>query len=218
MPGMESRRPLPASAPAYAPSLDHSSTMYKSVPTSNIEAHPAVDDDGTSPPGVSGYGVSREWKPIMLRSGPGMLLVLSCAALVGLLEAFDVIARRHRGFDAENKISVRLARYLPTVAVIILGFAWKSLVQDLKLVTPFSAMSSNWTESRKSVLLDYVDPLEPKSVWTAFNYRHWALSLGLFVGLLCGILVPCKYIYLYPLISALRNSVNKLNLGSGIYH
>ena len=188
-----SLRPVPAPSPANDPSLGHSSTSYKAIPTTNIEMLPLSDDDGTSSPRVSAHELPKEWKPIMLQKGPGMLMVLSCATLVGLLEGFDVIARHRRGFDAENKTSVQLARYLPTVAVIILGFAWKSLVQDLKLVTPFSAMSSNWSESRKSVLLDYIDPLEAKSVWTSFRYRHWAMSLSLLVGLLCGILVSCKY-------------------------
>lgn len=129
----------------------------------------------------------------MLRIGPGFLMILSCWGLLTLLEVFDIIVRKRQGLSTENKSAVQSARYLPTVAVILLAFGWKALVGDLKLVTPYSAMSQKWAESQKSVLLDYIEPLEIKSVWRSWNNGHWTMFLGLFVGLLSGFLVPCKY-------------------------
>ncbi|RDL36211.1 uncharacterized protein BP5553_06823 [Venustampulla echinocandica] len=150
------------------------------------------------PSGGHGGGASKEtsqkppkeWVPIMLRKVPAALLTLTCLTIAILLECLNIVARNRQGFSTDNRTSVQLARYLPTVAVICLGFAWKSLVSDLKIVTPYSIMSARWSESPKSMLLDYVDSLEFISVWTSARHGHWAMFLGLVIGLLCGILVP----------------------------
>ena len=130
----------------------------------------------------------KEWKPMMLRKGFAALLVSACVALVILLEILRFVAARRQGFSTDNKSFVQLIRYFPTVLVICLGFAWKSLVWDLKLITPYSILSKKPTST--GIWLDYIDTVEFVSVWKSARNRHWAIFLGLATGLLCGILVP----------------------------
>lgn len=132
----------------------------------------------------------KEWRPKMLRKVPAAVLTLTCLTMAILLEVLNIVARNRQGFSTESKTTVQVSRYLPTIAVICLGFGWKSLVTDLKIVTPYSVMSAKWSESPKSMLLDYVDSLEFMAVWMSASHRHWAMFLALSVGLLCGILVP----------------------------
>lgn len=132
----------------------------------------------------------QEWKPFMLRKGPAILLVVACWSLVVVLEVFRSQGSRRQGFSTDNNDLVQFIRYIPTTIVICLGFAWKSLVWDLKIVTPYSAMSRKPTSSDKSIWLNYIDSVEFVSFWSSVRNRHWAIFLALATGLLCGVLVP----------------------------
>ncbi|KAL8786153.1 MAG: hypothetical protein Q9195_008324 [Heterodermia aff. obscurata] len=57
-------------------------------------------------------------------------------------------------------------------------------------ITPWAAMSNNWKKSGACILINYIDDLEIKSLWTSFRHRHWGVFLGLTGGFLCGSLVP----------------------------
>lgn len=139
----------------------------------------------------------REWIPPALRWPRLILLALSCLGVVALLEILDVLVRNHQGLRPENSTIVNLVRYLPTVAMIAIGFGLKSVVSDLKVITPWSSMNNRWATADDSVSLDYVNGLEIQSVFLSIRRRHWALALGLVLGLLSGILVPLANSLLY---------------------
>lgn len=71
---------------------------------------------------------------------------------------------------------------------------------------PYAVMSEKWAESRRTLLLDYMDPLDIVSVWTSAKHRHLAMFVVLVGGLLSGILVP------------LANSLTFVNLSSPVKH
>lgn len=142
----------------------------------------------------------------MLRKGPATLLIAACLCLVVVLEVFRWQGTKRQGFSTESKDLVQFIRYFPTIIVICLGFAWKSLVFDLKLITPYSAMSRKPTSSDKSVWLNYVDSIEFVSFLNSARNQHWAMFLGLTTGLLCGVLVP------------LANALTFLNLNFPVHH
>ncbi|KAL9619410.1 MAG: hypothetical protein Q9160_006005 [Pyrenula sp. 1 TL-2023] len=97
---------------------------------------------------------------------------------------------------------VAIIKYVPTVAAIILGMAWKSILTDTKMMTPWSNMSEKWAKSSHSVTLDYLTSLEVISLIPAFRRRHWSVAIGLVTGFVCGALV------------ALTNSLPYVNLSA----
>lgn len=157
------------------PSQSQSSTPIIKSNTTQQQRHP---------------GKSKEWVPFMLRKGPALFLLFACWVMVVLLEYLSVAAHKQQGFYIANKTTVRLARYCPTIAVIILGFGWKSLIKDVKIIAPYAAMSERWELSYKSLLLDYLDPLDIVSVWKSARNQHLAMFVVLIGGLLSGVLVP----------------------------
>jgi hypothetical protein len=126
----------------------------------------------------------------MLRYGPAIALVLTCLTSIILLEYFYREAQRKQGFSTNDKTAMHAARYCPTIGVILLGFAWKTLIRDIKVIMPYVAMSQKWIESRDSLLLDYIDPLEFMSVWRSAQNQHWLMFMVLIGGLISGLLVP----------------------------
>src|SRR5690349_18101152 len=97
---------------------------------SSIPLHPSPDAP-----------LCRPWRPVMLRRAFLLFFAVSCAALIALLQVLDTEVRRHQGIDASRNAVVNCLRYLPTVAVVFLGFIWRSLISDLKLMMPWSAMT-----------------------------------------------------------------------------
>ncbi len=99
-------------------------------------------------------------------------------------------------------------RFVPTILVILLSFAWQMLVIDLKKVTPWAAMTGKWTEPRESILANYIDDLEIMSVWNSFRRKHWGILIALLGGFLCGSLVPFTggLFYVDPLHESTYNS------------
>lgn len=132
-----------------------------------------------------------EWIPPWLRITRTLPLALYCVAFALLLEALDFVIRQRHGLAADSKhtSSVDAARYIPTVGIVALGFACKSVASDAKKVTPWSAISRRWAKSSNSITLDYVNSNEVFSVVPAARRRHWAVLTGLMVGFVCGSLV-----------------------------
>lgn len=98
--------------------------------------------------------------PPMLRKGPATLLILVCLITIAFLGALNGVTGHYNSFPLDNKIVVGVIRYLPTAMLVSFGFAWRCLIQDLKIITPYSVLSTGWSEAPNSLLLDYVDPIE----------------------------------------------------------
>ncbi len=87
----------------------------------------------------------------MLRRAFLLFFAVSCVALIALLQVLDTEVRRHQGIDASREAVVNCLRYLPTVAVVFLGFIWRSLISDLKLMMPWSAMTERIAPTSSSM-------------------------------------------------------------------
>lgn len=144
----------------------------------------------------------------MLRTPSLLGLASLCVVLLSLLELLDIEARRQQGFAASNQSVVNCARYLPTVAVVILGFIWRSLVSDLKLMMPWSSMTKKPAPASHSLLANYSMSMELISIWTSARRKHWPVCFGLLGALITGILVSFTNALTYVNISAVVSTDN----------
>lgn len=131
-----------------------------------------------------------EWVPWTLRkrSATAFSGVLWTSAIA--LQVLDLKIRSVQGISIGNSGALIALRYLPTVIAILLGFWWKALVNDLKKITPWAAMSNTWKPATQSLSLNYIDQLDLHSAYTAARLRQWPLLLVILGGLLSGALVP----------------------------
>ncbi|GAB1216695.1 hypothetical protein ATERTT37_005913 [Aspergillus terreus] len=146
----------------------------------------------------------KEWTPPMLRAPTLVLLAIFCFGMIAALEAFDYATRTHV-LSPQDENAFNLARYMPTLGVIAIGYVFKGIVADLKKMTPWSNMTGKWTTGKDSVLLDYVNDLEIVSVFAALRRKHWVMSTGLMVAFICGALVPFANSLTYINLFASRN-------------
>ncbi|KAB2576476.1 hypothetical protein DBV05_g4813 [Lasiodiplodia theobromae] len=144
---------------------------------------------------LNGSGVqkppSKEWVPDWLRKVRLFALAAYCIIFAIVLEALDITIRRHHGLAADDKhsTSINAARYVPTVGIVLLGFACKAVASDAKRVTPWASMSRKWSKSSHSVALDYINSIEVFSIFSSARRGHWAVFVGLLVCFICGALV-----------------------------
>ncbi|KAJ0413789.1 hypothetical protein BJY00DRAFT_321548 [Aspergillus carlsbadensis] len=153
--------------------------------------------------------VSREWVPPMLR--PWALLSLALVSF-GAIAALEIL--RHYSttqvFSPNNMGILFSARYLPTLAFIVLGYIAKGVASDLKKVTPWANMSGKWASGSHSVLLDYINALEIVAVVSALRRKDWAVFIGLVCAFICGALIPLANTVAYVDLFAPRNTTATL--------
>jgi hypothetical protein len=125
----------------------------------------------------------------------------------GMIAALEIL--RHytvaRVLSPNNEGILFSARYLPTLAIIALGYIVKGVASDLKKVTPWANMSGKWASSSHSVLLDYINALEFVAVFSALRRKDWAVFIGLVCAFICGALVPLANAVAYVDLFAPRN-------------
>lgn len=126
-----------------------------------------------------------EWVPTWLRKTRTFPLAAICVIFAVALEVLNTKVDHNHGLAANSNA----VKYIPTVAIIGLGFACKAIASDTKRITPWSSMTRDWSKSSHSVNLDYINSLEVCSILPAVRRRHWAVLTGLIVCFICGALV-----------------------------
>ncbi|KAL4876182.1 hypothetical protein BJY04DRAFT_231893 [Aspergillus karnatakaensis] len=138
---------------------------------------------------------SEEWIPLLLR--PRSLLLLAALSF-GMIAALEVLHHLTvtRVLSSQDKTTLNLLRYMPTLCMII---------------TPWANMSGKWATGSNSVLLNYVNDLEIVAVFKALKRKHWAVSVALIGTFLCGALVPLANSLLYVDLFATRDEPIMVN-------
>ncbi|KAF2091109.1 hypothetical protein K490DRAFT_54014 [Saccharata proteae CBS 121410] len=148
-----------------------------------------------------------EWIPVMLQKRSAIFIFLYCLLFSLGLEILNVYIKGRSGLAAHSDQNILNAViYIPTVAAVILGFAWRPLNGSIKRVYPWSTMSTGkWVKGSDSVFLDYITTSEAVSLVQSTRRKHWPVTISIFMGVLCGVLVT------------LTNSLTKLHTHSISY-
>jgi hypothetical protein len=121
---------------------------------------------------------------------PALVTVaIVCCAAIAALEALRQVTQS-RAISPDNVNILKLARYMPTVGVIVIAFAFRAMATDVKKLTPWSNMSGRWATGNRSMLLDYTNEMEILAVFRAISRKDWAIMVSLTATFLCGALVP----------------------------
>lgn len=68
--------------------------------------------------------------------------------------------------------------------LVIVGALWRQVDYANKILTPWKELRDGPTTADKSLLLDYIYPLLPTSLWMALKNRHWAVAMSILGHLL----------------------------------
>ncbi|KAI0537845.1 hypothetical protein GGR58DRAFT_470083 [Xylaria digitata] len=124
------------------------------------------------------------------------MFTASWASLI-LLWRYDI---NYNGFAINLSSSHYSWTYGPTVVLTFMISLWRQLDYFCKLAQPWKTMTQGPADSTKSLLLDYISPLQITSAFKAFRNRHWAV-LASIVGLSLlkvGVVISTALLVLTP--------------------
>lgn len=139
----------------------------------------------------------------MLRRPALAAVVVVCCGAIAALEVLRFLTSS-TVISPENLDVLRLTRYLPTLGVIAIAYAFRAIATDVKKLTPWSNMSGQWATGEKSILLDYINEIEILSVFRAVGRKDWAITVCLTATFVCGALVPFANSLVYVDLAASR--------------
>lgn len=156
---------------------EHSSQDHQPTPLQSPTNHQT--QQGAQQQG----GKPKFWNPIWL--SPAILISLSI--LLALLSAATAalwhISTQNHGFGLLTT-SHYAWTYGPTAVLTIVMSIWTRISYWAKLLQPWQELKMGPTSAEKTVLLDYISPMLPISLWNAGRLRHVAIQVVICGGLI----------------------------------
>lgn len=126
-----------------------------------------------SPSDISG----KHWTPVWLRR----CTLIAFAALFAVLAAALVVlwfANKHQnGFSTTLGTNHYAWTYGPTAILVIVLSLWRQVEYHCKLLQPWQELRKGSAEAERSMLLDYLSPLQVTSFVRAVRYRHTLVAV-----------------------------------------
>ncbi|KAI1740291.1 hypothetical protein F4680DRAFT_419102 [Xylaria scruposa] len=146
------------------------------------------------------------WTSIWLHK---VTLLLFSALFTGLWVALILLwyyNTQMNGFELNISSNPYTWTYGPTVVLTILVGLWRQVDYHCKILQPWKAMRMGPAVSTKSVLLDYISPLQILSFWRALKNRHWAVVLTVAGFTLLKAIIVASTTFLVTLPTSLSGS------------
>ncbi|KAI0972812.1 hypothetical protein F4678DRAFT_478649 [Xylaria arbuscula] len=86
----------------------------------------------------------------------------------------------HNGFSLTISSNHYSWTYGPTAVLTIFASLWRQVDYHCKVGQPWKTMQNHATDASKSLLLDYIPPFQPKTLYIATKNRHWAVAASAF--------------------------------------
>ncbi|KAJ3515065.1 hypothetical protein NM208_g15007 [Fusarium decemcellulare] len=119
------------------------------------------------------------WTPIWLSKTVLVFFALIFACMVlatGLLYHFSV---ENNGISTQKETNHYGWKYGPTALLVVVGALWRQVDHHNKMLAPWKELRQGPSPVDKSLLLDYVSPILPTSLWNAIKNRHWAVVMSI---------------------------------------
>lgn len=62
--------------------------------------------------------------------------------------------------------------------LVVIGALWRQVDHTNKILMPWKELKNGPASAENSLLLDYVTPMLPTSLWMSLRNRHWAVSMS----------------------------------------
>ncbi|KAL7919614.1 hypothetical protein ACQKWADRAFT_300949 [Trichoderma austrokoningii] len=144
-----------------------------------------VAQDSPTPPTKSPQGShSNLWMPIWL--GRGVLIAFAITFLLMLLTTALLyhFSQRSNGISTQREANHYGWKYGPTAVLVVVGALWRQVDFANKILMPWEELKAGPSPAEKTLLLDYISPILPISLWVAIKNRHWAVVMSMIGQLL----------------------------------
>lgn len=67
---------------------------------------------------------------------------------------------------------------LMVAVLVVVGALWRQVDHHNKILMPWKELQQGPAPVHKTLLLDYISPILPTSLWAAIKNRHWAVVMS----------------------------------------
>ena len=157
------------------------------------------------------------WTPIWLRRWFIAAFTATCTALVAGILILFLISRRDHGIPLITSNHYTYT-YAPIAVLILIVAIWRQIDYHIKLLKPWDVLAHGDSEASRSVLLDYISPLQITSFYEAIRNKHTHVVLSTSVFFLLKLVTLVSTGLLLPVSTDLesdRSSFTKLATFNG---
>ncbi|EME40157.1 hypothetical protein DOTSEDRAFT_56418 [Dothistroma septosporum NZE10] len=117
---------------------------------------------------------TKRWSPFWLRRTTLIGFIAAYVVLAGALLALWLADRSGNGFSIGNSPQYAWT-YGPTAVLVVIISFWRRVDYQCKLLQPWIALHKGPASAERSVLLDYVSPIQFTSLARAIRHRHYVV-------------------------------------------
>lgn len=124
------------------------------------------------------------WAPIWLSR---VALVAFAVTFLLMLLATALLyhfSEENSGISVQKEANHYAWKYGPTAVLVVVGTLWRQVDFANKILMPWEELRTGPSSADKTLLLDYISPLLPVSLWMAIRNRHWAVVMSILGQLL----------------------------------
>ncbi|KAL7935756.1 hypothetical protein V8C35DRAFT_298159 [Trichoderma chlorosporum] len=151
-----------------------------------VATNSAISDQRsqTPPPKWPRNSYSTLWAPIWLS---WVTLVVFAITFLLMLLATALLyhfSQQDNGISVQQESNHYAWKYGPTAVLVVVGALWRQVDFANKILMPWEELRTGPSPANKTLLLDYISPLLPVSLWMAVKNRHWAVAMSIIGQLL----------------------------------
>lgn len=146
---------------------------------------PLLKSESEVRPGYAKHG----WRPRYLQQRVLLPSGLLCVSLIVAVELLFWFSERNRGLGNSRESLHYLWTYGPTAVLTAIGAIWTRVDHQAKLIAPWNQLASGPAAAKQTMLLDYISPLPPVSIFGAIRNRDFGVAAAGLVALLWSLII-----------------------------
>ncbi|GAB1199277.1 hypothetical protein APSETT444_008623 [Aspergillus pseudonomiae] len=132
---------------------------------------------------------SSGWRPLYLRRRILGIFVVTFCGILAVLEVLNHISQVNYGIASSIEGRHYLWTYGPTAILTVVAALWSRVEFQVKQHAPWQSLHEKPEVAEKSILLDYIIPMQPFTVIKALRNRHFAVAAGATGSMLLTLLI-----------------------------
>lgn len=130
-----------------------------------------------------------QWRPKYLRRRVLALFSVTFLLMIAALEVLSVISARNDGIAKGFTKDHYLWTYGPTAFLTLIAALFNRVEYQAKIMAPWERLSKHPAPAPKNLLVDYVSPLQPVSIYESFRNKDFAVAATTTVSVLIKLLI-----------------------------
>ena len=129
------------------------------------------------------------WRPSYLRRRVLLAFLIVFCMIIAALETLNRLSERHNGIAPSIESRHYFWTYGPTAILTVVASFWSRVEFQAKQSAPWHSLQLGPQIAEKSVLLDYISPMQPVAIWRPLRNKHFVVAAGVTTSMLLRLLI-----------------------------